>query len=71
MKNGSWLGWEYETPNGLHMVISKRHYFLPADLTAVCGRCPPVWLGASKNEGDYACRVCERWCEKNEPGALT
>jgi len=69
MKQGTWKGWEYTTPTGLHMIISKRHYFIGGNNQAVCGVVAPKF-GTHKDEGEYACRKCENWCEKNDPKGL-
>ena len=68
MASGTWKGWEYETSNGLHMYVSKRHYFDRNSGQAVCGARPPRHIGAHADEGDYACRRCERIVDNLERG---
>ncbi len=65
---GTWKGWEYETSNGLHVYVSKRHYFIDVD-RAVCGIRPPKHIGAHKDVGEYACCKCDRIAGKMERGS--
>ena len=59
--NGNWKGWEYETKDGLHVYMSKRHYFLDYEPTAICGAIPPKGLKATTFEGDGVCKKCDKW----------
>jgi hypothetical protein len=55
-----WKGWEYETANGLHMKISKKHIFREGEDVAVCG-IKPEGVTPNCNEGDGGCRKCYKW----------
>lgn len=65
----SWKGWEYETSNGLHMVMSKRHIFKRGDSQTICGITPPRRVIPNGGEGDGGCKRCLHW-EDNLSGEL-
>jgi len=63
--DGRWAGWEYEVQDGLHMYVSKRHYFLNGSDRAVCGVTPPP-CGARSDEGNDPCMRCKDWVDKQK-----
>ncbi len=63
MTEYNWKGWEYESWDGLHMIMSKRHIFPAYSNQAVCGVIAPK-PGASVAEGDTPCKKCQRWEDK-------
>lgn len=57
---GAWKGWEYVSANGLHMVVSKSHFFKNGDRTrpAVCGARMPELLDSAPGNDD--CKRCKK-----------
>jgi hypothetical protein len=58
-----WKGWEYETANGLHMYMSKRHVFVAGH--PVCGVRTPNPNLIDRGLGEYACHKCQAWIDKH------
>jgi hypothetical protein len=60
---GSWKGWEYESANGLHMVMTKSHFFVDGE-TALCGVTIPQNVGVGAMDGE--CGRCRKSLDRLE-----
>lgn len=67
-EKGVWKGWEYESPNGLHMVMTKSHFFKEEEYglsqTALCGVSIPENVGVGAMDGE--CGRCRRSLDRLE-----